>query len=111
VAGREVRWAADRLLYDTAASAERGRGRSRCGELRIQNAGDLVVGRFRHCRWWASPFEGTFRQHMIVKGQNRDTAWYLMLDREWSARKEAFEESLDPANFSPDGRQRSLLGR
>jgi RimJ/RimL family protein N-acetyltransferase len=56
-------------------------------------------------------FEGIFRQHMIVKGQNRDTAWYSMLDGEWSARKEAFEKWLDPANFSPDGRQRSSLGR
>lgn len=56
-------------------------------------------------------YEGIFRQHMIVKGQNRDTAWYSMLDREWSARKEAFERWLDPANFSPDGRQRSSLGR
>jgi RimJ/RimL family protein N-acetyltransferase len=56
-------------------------------------------------------FEGIFRQHMIVKGQNRDTAWYSMLDAEWSARKAAFEKWLDPANFSPDGRQRSSLGR
>ncbi|HXA50583.1 MAG TPA: GNAT family protein [Candidatus Acidoferrum sp.] len=56
-------------------------------------------------------FEGIFRQHMIVKGQNRDTAWYSMLDGEWSARKEAFEKWLDPANFSPDGWQRSSLGR
>jgi RimJ/RimL family protein N-acetyltransferase len=56
-------------------------------------------------------FEGIFRQHMIVKGQNRDTAWYSMLDGEWSGRKEAFEKWLDPANFSPDGRQRSSLGR
>jgi RimJ/RimL family protein N-acetyltransferase len=56
-------------------------------------------------------FEGVFRQHMIVKGQNRDTAWYSMLDGEWSARREAFEKWLDPANFSPDGRQRSSLSR
>jgi RimJ/RimL family protein N-acetyltransferase len=56
-------------------------------------------------------FEGIFRQHMIVKGQNRDTAWYSMLDGEWPARKEAFERWLDPANFSADGKQRSSLGR
>jgi RimJ/RimL family protein N-acetyltransferase len=56
-------------------------------------------------------YEGIFRQHMIVKGQNRDTAWYSMLDGEWSARKEAFEKWLDPANFSTDGRQRSSLSR
>jgi RimJ/RimL family protein N-acetyltransferase len=56
-------------------------------------------------------FEGIFRQHMIVKGENRDTAWYSMLDKEWPARKEAFERWLNPANFSADGRQRSPLQR
>jgi RimJ/RimL family protein N-acetyltransferase len=56
-------------------------------------------------------FEGIFRQHMIVKGQNRDTAWFSMLDGEWPARKEAFEKWLGPANFSADGAQRSPLGR
>ena len=54
-------------------------------------------------------FEGVFRQHMVVKGQNRDTAWYSMLDREWPARKAAFEHWLDPANFDADGRQRASL--
>src|SRR5689334_5981577 len=56
-------------------------------------------------------FEGIFRQHMIVKGKNRDTAWYSMLDREWPARKQAFEKWLDPANFTPDGRQKTPLIR
>jgi len=50
-------------------------------------------------------YEGTFRQHMIVKGKNRDTAWYSMLDHEWPARKAAFEQWLDPANFDEQGRQ------
>ncbi len=50
-------------------------------------------------------FEGIFRQHMVVKGQNRDTAWFSMLDSEWPARKAAFEAWLDPANF--DGRRPS----
>jgi steroid delta-isomerase-like uncharacterized protein len=54
-------------------------------------------------------FEGIFRQHMIIKGRNRDTAWYSMLDSEWPARKEAFERWLDPANFDADGRQRRSL--
>ncbi len=36
-------------------------------------------------------FEGVFRQHMIVKGRNRDTAWFSMLDGEWPARRAAFE--------------------
>jgi RimJ/RimL family protein N-acetyltransferase len=54
-------------------------------------------------------FEGIFRQHMIVKGQNRDTAWFAMLDSEWPERKAAFEKWLDPENFDAQGRQiRSL---
>jgi RimJ/RimL family protein N-acetyltransferase len=54
-------------------------------------------------------FEGVFRQHMIVKGRNRDTAWYSMLDTEWPERKKAFERWLDPSNFDADGRQRVSL--
>jgi len=54
-------------------------------------------------------FEGIFRQHMIVKGHNRDTAWFSMLDSEWPARKAAFEAWLDPANFDQEGRQRKSL--
>ena len=54
-------------------------------------------------------FEGIFRQHMIVKEKNRDTAWFSMLDTEWPARKAAFEAWLDPANFTPDGKQKATL--
>jgi RimJ/RimL family protein N-acetyltransferase len=54
-------------------------------------------------------YEGTFRQHMIVKGCNRDTAWYSMLDTEWPAVKAAFEDWLDPANFDEAGRQKRRL--
>jgi RimJ/RimL family protein N-acetyltransferase len=54
-------------------------------------------------------FEGIFRQHMIVKGLNRDTAWFAMLDSEWPARKRAFEEWLDPSNFDEEGRQKTRL--
>jgi RimJ/RimL family protein N-acetyltransferase len=50
-------------------------------------------------------FEGIFRQHMIVKGQNRDTAWFSLLDHEWPRRKQAFEAWLDPANFDANGTQ------
>jgi len=56
-------------------------------------------------------YEGIFRQHMIVKGQNRDTAWFSMLDSEWPARKAAFERWLDPSNFDAEGRQRTPLQR
>jgi RimJ/RimL family protein N-acetyltransferase len=54
-------------------------------------------------------YEGTFRQAVIVKGRNRDTAWFSMLDHEWPARKRAFEAWLDPANFDDRGHQRSAL--
>ena len=55
-------------------------------------------------------FEGIFRQHQIVKGRNRDTAWFSMLDGEWPRRKEAFERWLDPENFSATGEQKRKLG-
>ena len=55
-------------------------------------------------------FEGVFRQHMVVKGENRDTAWYSMLDSEWPARKQAFETWLAAENFDGEGRQKCALG-
>jgi RimJ/RimL family protein N-acetyltransferase len=54
-------------------------------------------------------FEGVFRQHMIVKGRNRDTAWFAILDGEWSAIRAGFERWLDDANFDEAGLQRSPL--
>jgi len=54
-------------------------------------------------------FEGIFRQHMVVKGRSRDSAWYSMLDHEWPTRKRAFEAWLEPANFDDEGKQRRSL--
>jgi RimJ/RimL family protein N-acetyltransferase len=54
-------------------------------------------------------FEGIFRQHMVSKGRNRDTAWLAMLDSEWPARKANFERWLAPDNFGADGRQKTSL--
>ena len=54
-------------------------------------------------------FEGVFRQHMIVKGRNRDTAWYSVLDGDWPRLRQGFERWLDPANFDAAGRQRRSL--
>jgi RimJ/RimL family protein N-acetyltransferase len=54
-------------------------------------------------------FEGVFRQHMIIKGRNRDTAWFSMLDTEWPVVKEGFERWLEEGNFDEDGRQRKSL--
>lgn len=53
--------------------------------------------------------EGVFRQHMVVKGRNRDTAWFSMLDHEWPERKRAFEAWLAEGNFDGEGRQRKSL--
>ena len=54
-------------------------------------------------------FEGIFRQHMMLKGKNRDTAWFSMLDSEWPARKAAFRKWLHPDNFDAAGNQLSPL--
>jgi len=53
--------------------------------------------------------EGVFRQDMVVKGRNRDTAWFSMLDREWPRIRSAFEHWLAPENFDGEGRQRRSL--
>jgi RimJ/RimL family protein N-acetyltransferase len=54
-------------------------------------------------------YEGMFRQHMVVKGRNRDTAWYAMLDHEWPLIRAAFQRWLAPDNFDSAGRQRYSL--
>lgn len=54
-------------------------------------------------------YEGTFRQHMVYKGRNRDTAWYSIIDRDWPGIRLALEAWLDPANFDDSGRQRRRL--
>ena len=54
-------------------------------------------------------FEGIFRQHMIVKGENRDTAWYAMLDADWLRLRREYERWLDAGNFGADGTQKTKL--
>lgn len=54
-------------------------------------------------------FEGVWRQAMTVKGQNRDTAWFSVIDSEWAELKAKYELWLDPANFDEDGQQRTRL--
>jgi RimJ/RimL family protein N-acetyltransferase len=54
-------------------------------------------------------YEGTFRQHMIAKGRNRDNAWFSMLDSEWPERKASFERWLSLENFDNHGRQKLSL--
>ncbi len=54
-------------------------------------------------------YEGTFRQHLIAKGRNRDNAWFSMLDSEWPERKTNFERWLAPENFDGEGQQKVSL--
>jgi RimJ/RimL family protein N-acetyltransferase len=56
-------------------------------------------------------YEGTFRNAVVYKGRNRDTAWFSITDDEWPGVKAAFEQWLDPGNFDEHGRQRLPLGR
>jgi RimJ/RimL family protein N-acetyltransferase len=55
-------------------------------------------------------FEGVFRKHQVVKGRNRDTAWFSITDDEWPAIRSAFEAWLAPGNFDRDGVQQRTLG-
>jgi len=50
-------------------------------------------------------YEGVFRQHMVIKGRNRDTAWFAVTDQDWPALREAYGAWLNPANFDEAGRQ------
>ena len=54
-------------------------------------------------------YEGIFRQHYIIKGRNRDTAWYAMLDTEWPKARAAFEAWLKEDNFDANGQQKAKL--
>lgn len=53
--------------------------------------------------------EGIFRQHLIVKGLSRDTAWFSILDKDWPALRESFEAWLQPDNFDAEGVQKKRL--
>ena len=55
-------------------------------------------------------FEGVFRNHMVLKGRNRDTAWYAITDEEWPAIRLGYEAWLAPKNFGRESRQRRSLG-
>jgi RimJ/RimL family protein N-acetyltransferase len=55
-------------------------------------------------------FEGVFRKHQVVKGRNRDTAWYAITDDEWPAIQRGFEAWFAPENMDGGGRQRRSLG-
>jgi RimJ/RimL family protein N-acetyltransferase len=70
---------------------------------------DLNEPSKRAARRFGFAFEGVFRQHMWVKGVNRDTAWFSMIDSEWPRLRAAYERWLAPSNFDATGRQREKL--
>ncbi|NNF25565.1 MAG: GNAT family N-acetyltransferase [Rhodobacteraceae bacterium] len=69
----------------------------------------LNAGSRRAAQRLGLSFEGIFRQAAVVKGRNRDTAWFAAIDREWPALSAAFETWLAPENFDAGGRQRQSL--
>lgn len=54
-------------------------------------------------------FEGIFRKHMIIKGRNRDTAWFAVTEDEWPDLRQAYETWLSPDNFDDEGQQKQAL--
>ncbi|HWA81006.1 MAG TPA: GNAT family protein [Acetobacteraceae bacterium] len=64
----------------------------------------------RAARRYGFTFEGIFRQAVVYKGRNRDTAWFSIIDREWPQLREGYQRWLDPGNFDAEGRQRTSLG-
>ena len=54
-------------------------------------------------------YEGLFRQHMVIKGASRDTAWFAMVDQDWPVLRAAYEQWLAPSNFDAQGKQRRRL--
>jgi RimJ/RimL family protein N-acetyltransferase len=101
--------------------------RTRAGTEVLYLLGQLVFSTLGYRRWewkcnalnsaskraaerYGFTYEGTFRQHMIVKGRNRDTAWYAIVDGEWAAEREVFETWLGDGNFDGEGKQRRTLG-
>ena len=63
----------------------------------------------RAARRFGFAFEGVFRQATIVKGRNRDTAWFAVIDRDWPQLRAAYETWLDPGNFDAGGAQMQSL--
>ena len=54
-------------------------------------------------------YEGTFRQALVVKGRNRDTDWFSIIDSEWDALNVCFQQWLNPDNFDAKGKQKIAL--
>lgn len=76
------------------------------GNRRLEWKCDATNGPSRAAaRRYGFAYEGTFAQHRIVKGRNRDTAWYSIIDTEWPAVRSCFLNWLNPSNFAGNGQQ------
>ena len=81
-----------------------------CGYRRYEwKCNALNFGSRRAAQRLGFSFEGVFRNHMVIKGRNRDTAWFSVIDSEWPALREAFGAWLAPSNFDAAGRQKERL--
>jgi RimJ/RimL family protein N-acetyltransferase len=89
------------LMMDWAFRAGYRRYEWKCNALNIPSR--------RAAQRLGFSYEGVFRQHLVVKGRNRDSAWFSVIDSEWPALAEAFRVWLDPANFDARGRQKERL--
>jgi RimJ/RimL family protein N-acetyltransferase len=89
------------LMMDWALKAGYRRYEWKCNALNLASR--------RAAQRLGFSFEGVFRQHLIVKGRNRDTAWFSVIDSEMPALAEAYAAWLSPANFDAKGRQRERL--
>ena len=96
-AATEAMW----LMMDWAFSAGYRRYEWKCNALNLASR--------RAAQRLGFSFEGVFRNHMVVKGRNRDTAWFAITCEDWPALSEAFRAWLSPANFDAKGRQRERL--
>jgi RimJ/RimL family protein N-acetyltransferase len=131
--GKAVGWAAYLRIEPTAGSIEVGSivysprlqrtpGATEAMYLMMQRAFDELG--YRRYEWKCDAlnepsrraaerlgftYEGLFRQALVYKGRNRDTAWYAIIDRDWPVIRRGFEHWLDPANFDTQGRQKQTL--
>ena len=89
------------LMMDWAFAAGYRRYEWKCNALNLPSR--------RAAQRLGFSYEGIFRQHMILKGRNRDSAWFAITDQDWPALREAYAAWLNPANFDAQGRQRERL--
>ena len=89
------------LMMDWAFAAGYRRYEWKCNALNLASR--------RAAQRLGFSFEGVFRQHMLVKGRNRDSAWFSIIDSEWPALREAYRAWLSPTNFDARGGQRERL--